>query len=111
MANPVPPDCGERTNVVAAALGVIRIVDEHGCTAEVRARDWSVVPAVDRVISVVAHHEKGPGGNDERSPLMEAGSRGGSAKSRAANLDAMLPGEDRLWLARDGVWQNQQVGR
>src|SRR5262245_19864489 len=109
VAQTTPPDGCQRTDVVDAAFGIVRVVDEHRCTTKIRARHGSVVPAIDGVIAVVAHHEEGAAWYDERSPLVEAWSRYRRAESRAANFDLMLPRKNRLWLVRERIRKHERV--
>jgi hypothetical protein len=106
-----PSDAGDGAEVVNAALGIIRVVNEHRSAAKVRARHGTVVPTVDGIVPVIAHHEEGAAGHDEWPPLMQAWSRHGRAESRAANFHLMLPREDRLRFIGGGIRKTKRVGR
>src|SRR5262245_22060934 len=54
VANAPPPDCGHRTNVVNTARGIVRVVDEHRRALDICSRHWSVVSAINRIVSVIA---------------------------------------------------------
>src|SRR5438067_13259138 len=67
-----PSDAGDGAEVVNAALGIIRVVNEHRSAAKVHARHRTVVPTVDGIVPVIAHHEEFAAGHDEGPPPTHA---------------------------------------
>src|SRR4249919_3361154 len=72
VADSAPANCGDGAEVVDALLRIVGVIDEHRCPAEVRARHGTVVPAIDGVVTVVAHHKEGACGYNEWPPRVEA---------------------------------------
>src|SRR6185437_11568362 len=111
VAESPPADRGGGSEVVEPALRIVRVIHERRRAAQIGARYRSVVAAVDGVIAIVAHHEIRIGRHDERSPLVQARRGDGRAEARVANLETMLPGEERLRHVGDGVGKHERIGR
>src|SRR5688572_18201803 len=89
-----------RAHELRLVARAIRVVHEHGATANVLARHDPPVATVLRAIPIVTHHEVMAGRDEQRPPVVVRGLRRRRTEARVRERHLLLPGEQIAHFVR-----------